>query len=134
MWDAERKVGALNDFDLTKLADQEGASGEDNTGTLPFMALDLLSEEGLRGDILRLYRHEAESFAWSLIRFCLSAVENEKGENCTRVPHPLQGWFEGWTASHDGKWDSDGTSTTHPTFNLFTQTQRCSLVLFTSTG
>ena len=56
MWDDRRKVGILNDFDLARFTDQAGASGQDNTGTLPFMALDLLSEEGLCGEIPRRYR------------------------------------------------------------------------------
>ncbi|KAF9641867.1 hypothetical protein BDM02DRAFT_3073239, partial [Thelephora ganbajun] len=50
--------GVLNDFDLARFSDQAGASGRDNTGTLLSMALDLLSEEGLRGVISRRYRHE----------------------------------------------------------------------------
>jgi len=103
MWDDRRKVGVLNDFDLTRFADQTGASGHDNTGTLPFMALDLLSEEGLRGDIPRRYRHEAESFAWSLICLCLATVENKKGKNFTMDPHPLHKWFEDWKSSRDAK-------------------------------
>ena len=99
MWDDRRKVGVLNDFDLAKFAGQTGASGQDNTGTLPFMALDLLSEEGLRGEIPRRYRHEAESFAWSLICLYYGAVEDEDGIICTRDPHPLQEWFQGWKTS-----------------------------------
>ena len=103
MWDDERKVGILNDFDLAKFADQEGASGQDNTGTLPFMALDLLTEKGLRGEVPRRYRHEAESFAWSLICLCLATVEDEKGKNYTMDPHPLLEWFQGWNISHHFK-------------------------------
>ena len=99
MWDEERKVGILNDFDLAKLSEQAGASGQDNTGTLPFMALDLLSKSGLRGEIPRRYRHEAESFAWSLICLCLSTVEDADGRNRTREPHPLLGWFQDWNTS-----------------------------------
>jgi len=99
MWDEERKVGILNDFDLAKLSEQAGASGQDNTGTLPFMALDLLSESGLRGEIPRRYRHEAESFAWSLICLCLSTVEDADGRNRTREPHPLLEWFQDWKIS-----------------------------------
>jgi len=99
MWDDRRNVGILNDFDLAKLADQAGGSGQDNTGTLPFMALDLLSEKGLRGEIPRRYRHEAESFAWSLICLSLSMIEGTDGENYTRDPHPLFRWFQDWHTS-----------------------------------
>ena len=103
MWDDRRKVGVLNDFDLAKFAGQTGASGQDNTGTLPFMALDLLSEEGLRGEIPRRYRHEAESFAWSLICLYFGAVEDGGGRICTRDPHPLFEWFQGWQRSRNAK-------------------------------
>ena len=103
MWDDRRKVGILNDFDLSKFANQKGSSGQDNTGTLPFMALDLLSDKGLGGEIPRLYRHEAESFAWSLICLCLSMVEGADGKNYTRDPHPLLEWFQGWKVSRASK-------------------------------
>ena len=103
MWDDRRKVGILNDFDLAKLADQAGATGQDNTGTLPFMALDLLSEEGLCGRIARRYRHDAESFAWCLVCLYLSMVEGADGENCTRNPHPLPTWFQNCSSSLDSK-------------------------------
>ena len=120
MWDDRRKVGVLNDFDLAKFAGQTGASGQDNTGTLPFMALDLLSEEGLRGEIPRRYRHEAESFAWSLICLYYGAVEDEGGRICTRDPHPLLRWFADWEISLDAKkgldWHRDivGIPPAHP--------------------
>jgi len=94
MWDDTRKVGILNDFDLARFADQVDASGRDSTGTLPFMALDLLSEKGLHGEIPRRYRHGAESFAWSLICLFLATVSGKDGKNYTRDPHPLPGWFK----------------------------------------
>ena len=99
MWDDERKVGVLNDFDLARFADQDGASGQDNTGTLPFMALDLLSEEGLHGEIPRRYRHEAESFAWSIICLYFATGKDNQGRNLTRDPHPLLEWFQNWKTS-----------------------------------
>jgi len=118
MWDDRRKVGVLNDFDLARFADQAGASGHDNTGTLPFMALDLLSEEGLRGEIPRRYRHEAESFAWSLICLCLATVENKKGKNFTMDPHPLYKWFEDWKSSRDAKIAHQWREHDHPDIPL----------------
>ena len=54
MWDDERKVGVLNDFDFAKFVDQTGTGRQDNMGPVPFMALDLLSEEAFRGKIPRL--------------------------------------------------------------------------------
>ena len=121
MWDDRRKVGVLNDFDLARFSDQRGASGQDNTGTLPFMALDLLSEEGLCGGIPRRYRHEAESFAWCLICLYFATAKDSKGENRTRSPHPLQRWFGDWESSLDAKFslrwrdhDVAGVHLAHP--------------------
>ncbi|KAH7891055.1 hypothetical protein F5I97DRAFT_1964440 [Phlebopus sp. FC_14] len=57
-------VGVLNDFDLASLGD--GVTGTERTGTVPFMALDLLTEKALRGEVKHLYEHDAESFIWVL--------------------------------------------------------------------
>ena len=67
MWDAERKARVLSGFDLAKLTKKKGASGKGNMEPCSFLALDLLSEEGLRGEIPHLYRREVESFSWALI-------------------------------------------------------------------
>lgn len=91
MWDDQRKVGVLNDFDLARLVDQTQAGGQDNPGTLPFMALDLLSGEGIPCH----YQHEAESFAWILIYLCLTTFEGKDGKNYTMDPHPLAEWLQG---------------------------------------
>jgi len=122
MWDDTRKVGILNDFDLARFADQVGASGQDNTGTLPFMALDLLSKKGLRGETPRRYRHEAESFAWCLICLYFATVEDGKGKNCTRNPHPFLKWFQSWDICFNNKYalkwhrlDLSGVPQAYPT-------------------
>ncbi|KAH7891060.1 hypothetical protein F5I97DRAFT_2071501 [Phlebopus sp. FC_14] len=57
-------VGVLNDFDLASTSDR--ATGTERTGTVPFMALDLLTKPALRGDVTHLYEHDAESFIWVL--------------------------------------------------------------------
>ena len=101
MWDDERKAGVLNDFDLARFADRTDASGQDNTGMLPFMALDQLSRKGLRGEIPRLYRHEVESFAWILIYLYLATVEGEDGKNRIRTTDTLLIWFEDRVESGD---------------------------------
>ena len=68
MYDPVTRRGILNDFDLARLQRQDGKpSGKDNTGTMPFMALDLLNPEAFQGMVPRLYRHDAESFAWCLV-------------------------------------------------------------------
>jgi hypothetical protein len=103
MWDDKRKVGVLNDFDLAGFADRIGTSWQDNTGTLPFMALDLLSGKGLHGGIPRLYRHEAESFAWSLIYLHLATVEDKNRKNHTWTTNALLRWFGSREISHDAR-------------------------------
>jgi hypothetical protein len=81
-----RKVEVHNDFDLARFEDWAGASGQENIGTLPFMALDLRSEKGLRGEIPRRYRDGAESFVWFLICLCLAAVVIENDRSFTVTP------------------------------------------------
>ena len=52
--------GVLNDFDLAAIM----AVGE-RTGTLPFMAIDLLRYPN--GHISRWFRHDLESCMWCLV-------------------------------------------------------------------
>jgi hypothetical protein len=39
----------------------------EHTGTIPFMAIDLLTKDAWSGHIERQYRHDCESFAWVLL-------------------------------------------------------------------
>jgi len=66
MWyrKGRRLIGVLNDYDLSSLANAVGPQGNERTGTVPFMALDLLTEEGQQGKVKHLYRHDLESFMW----------------------------------------------------------------------
>ncbi|KAI6022952.1 hypothetical protein BKA83DRAFT_4271284 [Pisolithus microcarpus] len=57
-------MGVLNDFDLASIED--GLTGTERTGTVPFMALELLHPEGLRGQTKHAYEYDAESFIWAL--------------------------------------------------------------------
>jgi hypothetical protein len=94
MNDTKTKRGVLNDFDLARLPTQEGSSrAKDNAGNRPFMALDLLSEEAFKGRVKRLYRHDAESFAWCLVYICICMTKDEHGEIFTISPNPLSPWF-----------------------------------------
>ncbi|KAF9043058.1 hypothetical protein BJ165DRAFT_219129 [Panaeolus papilionaceus] len=94
LWHPRRKAGVLNDFDLSKLTcNLNLASGPiENIGTLPFMALDLLSADGLEGKIKRLYRHDAEAFTWSLTYICLNHTL-EGNKIVINTKHPLSRWF-----------------------------------------
>ena len=96
MSDPLTKRGVLNDFDLARWSDlNRTASAKDNTGTLPFLALDLLNEKTLNGSVRRLYRHDAESFTWCLLYICICMVEDKEEDDQigTLDPHPLSSWF-----------------------------------------
>lgn len=95
------------------------------------MALDLMSEDGLLGELPRRYRHEAESFAWCLIYLCLSMVEDTDGKIYTRDPHPLYKWFRSWKTSHNAKFalqwrehDNPGVPLVHPNTKPLAQALR----------
>ncbi|KAG2104723.1 uncharacterized protein F5147DRAFT_263091 [Suillus discolor] len=40
-WKDGKRIGVLNDYDLSSLANDSGSRGNERTGTVPFMALDL---------------------------------------------------------------------------------------------
>jgi Fungal protein kinase len=67
---ANNDAGVLNDFDLAHVRGNRRPSGTERTGTMPFLALDLLTEDAWAGNVERLYRHECESFAWVLLWIC----------------------------------------------------------------
>ncbi|KAG2338117.1 hypothetical protein BDR05DRAFT_969566 [Suillus weaverae] len=57
-------ISVLNDYDLSSLANVVGPQGNESTGTVLFMVLDLLTAEAQRGEVKHLYRHDLESFMW----------------------------------------------------------------------
>ena len=84
MCDPVTKRGVLNDFDLARLrVPNRVPSAADNTGTLPFLVLDLLNEQACEGLVPRLYRHDAESFTWCLIYICICMGEIGDGQIST---------------------------------------------------
>ncbi|KAG1741281.1 hypothetical protein EDB19DRAFT_1907976 [Suillus lakei] len=46
-------------------------SGNERTGTVPFMALNSLTKEAIQGEMEHVYQHDAESFIWVLTWACL---------------------------------------------------------------
>ncbi|KAJ8581442.1 hypothetical protein M405DRAFT_925222, partial [Rhizopogon salebrosus TDB-379] len=69
MWRKDKNgnlLGVLNDYDLSSLRITQGPQGNERTGTVPFMALELLTKEGQRGEVGHLYHHDLESFMWVL--------------------------------------------------------------------
>jgi serine/threonine protein kinase len=72
----EGKMGVLNDFDLVRCAKLQPISrNHDRTGTIPFMALDLLTDKYWCGHLEREYRHDHESFLWVLSYYFLRSCE-----------------------------------------------------------
>ncbi|KAG2113446.1 uncharacterized protein F5147DRAFT_46113 [Suillus discolor] len=87
-----RFMSVLNDFDLSSIKEslssiQDSPKGFERTGTVPFMALDLLMPGA--GRVEHVYRHDAESFIWVLTWICL---RYKKGK-LRRKRRPLDEWL-----------------------------------------
>ena len=82
-------MGILNDYDLSSLATAQGPQGNERTRTIPFMAIDLLTEEGQRGEVKHLYCHDLESFIWVLIWVSLRYKD---GQLLPRKSRPFGEW------------------------------------------
>ena len=111
MYDPATKRGVLNDFDLARDGGpNRKPTAKDNTGTMPFLALDLLDKRAFECLVPRRYRHDAESFAWCLIYICVCMGKDDKGRIRTINPHPLSSWFTHTTDSRYSKTtlDSEG--------------------------
>ncbi|KAG1748440.1 uncharacterized protein EDB91DRAFT_1198161 [Suillus paluster] len=65
-----RYIGVLNDYDLSSTQGTPTGNFE-RTGTVPFMAIDLLSPAAIAGQVEHLYRHDAESLVWVLAWICM---------------------------------------------------------------
>ena len=64
--EGDSAAGVLNDWDLAKVLSSSATHNTDRTGTIPFMALQLL--EGPR--VAHMFRHDAESFIWLFLWVC----------------------------------------------------------------
>ena len=85
MYKEDNKYGVLNDFDLSTIMNpgdrNPNRQGLERTGTLPFMAVELLEDGGFEGKVPRRYDHELESFCWVLVwvsRCVLGGQESER--------------------------------------------------------
>ncbi|KAG2096070.1 uncharacterized protein F5147DRAFT_778431 [Suillus discolor] len=88
-WKDGKRIGVLNDYDLSSLADDPGPRGNERTGTVPFMALDLLTKEGQRGEVKHVYRHDVESFMWC---FAWISLRYKNGVILPPRLRPLDEW------------------------------------------
>ncbi|KAJ7592399.1 hypothetical protein C8J56DRAFT_477881 [Mycena floridula] len=82
--------GVLNDFDLALfIPDQPPPLPRRRaTGTMPFMALELLAQSGWTGETRHIYRHDLESFSWVLLWICLRFREGKEER-----PGPLENFL-----------------------------------------
>ncbi|KAF8991843.1 hypothetical protein BDQ17DRAFT_1332666 [Cyathus striatus] len=80
--------GVLNDFDLCKKMDNNlsGPSSRQRTGTIPFLAIDLLSRP--KAPPAHRYRHDVESFFYVFYYIITSYDKNALISN-----PPLEWWF-----------------------------------------
>ena len=84
--EGDHVYAVLNDFDLAVSADAQSQSLKHRTGTMPFMAIDLLREEPVE----HLYRHDLESLFYVLV--WITSRFNDGKE----IPSPpLQEWAKG---------------------------------------
>ena len=84
----DKKYGVLNDFDLAAIMAvgerTPKKQGFERTGTLPFMAIDLLRYS--YGQISRWFRHDLESCMWCLVWEALAKKhEHWYSEELTRI-------------------------------------------------
>ncbi|KAH7923107.1 hypothetical protein BV22DRAFT_1121048 [Leucogyrophana mollusca] len=78
-------VGVLNDFDLSSTT--KGRQSNKRTGTIAFMAIELLTQTVLDGHETHEYHHAAESFIWVLAWVTL---HYEHGTRLPRQHRPLE--------------------------------------------
>lgn len=84
-WDSGGEaIGILNDYDLSSM--KNVASGRERTGTVPFMAISLLTPQAIEGE--RLYQHAAGSFILVLTWVCFQYQDGAPLRN----DRPLDEW------------------------------------------
>ncbi|KAJ7592595.1 hypothetical protein C8J56DRAFT_479458 [Mycena floridula] len=74
MYNPRTKKGVLNDFDLAIIVGPSQTSplvlSSTPTGTMPFIAMELLAQSDRNRKFAHLYRHDLESFCWALMCIC----------------------------------------------------------------
>ena len=85
----DQNRGILNNWDLATIEGISKHDGCDRTGTVPFMALELLDEQYWAGKMKRQYHHDLEGFLWILPYVCLQYEDGKM------VTYPLKSWNTG---------------------------------------
>ncbi|KAK0237059.1 hypothetical protein EDD85DRAFT_1023789 [Armillaria nabsnona] len=62
--------GVLNDFDLSSFRDDTSPASVECTGTLPYMAYELLDDDENGNPPKHLYRHDLESIFYVILLLC----------------------------------------------------------------
>ncbi|TRM57879.1 hypothetical protein BD626DRAFT_411343 [Schizophyllum amplum] len=85
----------LNDWDLAVDASSpQTHTGFEVTGTVPFMAIDLLTDTAIQGQTRHLYRHDLESFIWILV-WVVYCYDGGRKLDDTRMNPDLKAWNTG---------------------------------------
>ncbi|KAG2052907.1 hypothetical protein BDR06DRAFT_1021720 [Suillus hirtellus] len=82
-------TAVLNDYDLSSF-NRDGPRGLERTGTVPFMAVDILSPDAMAGKVEHVYAYDAESLIWVLTWVCL---RYEEGKLLSKN-RPLEDWLK----------------------------------------
>ncbi|KAG1901759.1 uncharacterized protein F5891DRAFT_891347, partial [Suillus fuscotomentosus] len=82
-------IGVLNDYDLSSFK-RDGPMGLERTGTVPFMAVNLLTPHAMAGKVEHVYAHDAESLIWVLTWVSL----RYEGGNLLSKNRPLEEWLK----------------------------------------
>ncbi|KIJ14771.1 hypothetical protein PAXINDRAFT_12338 [Paxillus involutus ATCC 200175] len=82
-------VGVLNDRDLTSVVSSPGRLGNERTGTIPFVPIELLRPDGQAGEVEHIYRHDMESLIWVFVWLCFQYKGGKSNHG------PLDVWAKG---------------------------------------
>ncbi|KAK0478803.1 hypothetical protein IW261DRAFT_1337140, partial [Armillaria novae-zelandiae] len=89
--------GVLNDFDLSSLRSATGASSTQRTGTLAYMAYELLSSDENGQPPKHLYRHDVESVFYVILlllcRYKFVGTQSSSQEARRKVASPFDHWY-----------------------------------------
>ncbi|KAG7440619.1 uncharacterized protein BT62DRAFT_997656 [Guyanagaster necrorhizus] len=93
--------GVLNDFDLSAYRHETGPSSRQRTGTLPYMAYELLISDENGHPPKHLYRHDVESIFYVILLLCcryeVVAKQHLDGRPIlerTKVHSPFKSWYK----------------------------------------
>jgi serine/threonine protein kinase len=85
----DKPKGFLIDLDLAKVIGSDSSGSVHRTGTMEFMAIEMLQVET---NVPHSYRHDLESFFYVLIWICVKYELREGGHNKKCPPRVLDGW------------------------------------------